>query len=53
MYKLAMFITALIMVTSCGNKKNSDDFSKSDETSKTPIDPTTYDPNRGIGKLPQ
>jgi len=51
MYKLAMFITALIMVTSCGNKKNSDDFSKSDETSKTPIDPTTYDPNRGIGKF--
>ena len=51
MYKLALFITALIMVTSCGNKKTSDDFSTSDETSKTPIDQTTYDPNRGIGKF--
>ena len=51
MYKLTFIITALIMVTSCGNKKTSDDFSTSDGTSKTPIAPTTYDPNRGIGKF--
>ena len=43
------------MVTSCGNKKTSEDFSTSSSTDegnpKTTVDPATYDPNRGLGKF--
>lgn len=57
MYKLSLFIIALAMLTSCGDKtKSNEDFSApavSDEgEAATPSasDPSTYDPNRGIGK---
>jgi hypothetical protein len=55
MYKLTFFIVALAMLTSCGDKtKNTDDFSKStpsEESATNSTDPSTYDPNRGIGKF--
>ena len=55
MYKLFYFIVALVMLTSCGKKeKSSEDFStgtSSEEAATTASDPSTYDPNRGIGKF--
>ena len=55
MNKLSLFVIALAMLTSCGEKKSNDDFSTpavSDETAATPAaDPSSYDPNRGIGKF--
>lgn len=56
MNKLTLFIIALAMLTSCGDKtKSNEDFSApavSDESAATSeaADPSTYDPNRGIGK---
>ncbi len=55
MYKLTFFIIALAMFTSCAKKSSStEDFSSgtTDDASKVEsADPTTYDPNRGIGKF--
>lgn len=59
MYKLSFFVVALVMLTSCGDKKT-----KSEEDSTTTTssdegmpaaeeaapDAATYDPNRGLGK---
>ena len=54
MYKLSLFIVALIMFTSCGKKENAtEDFSTGaspEATTETAADPSTYDPNRGLGK---
>lgn len=51
MYKLSLFIVALLMFTSCGKKENaSEDFSAEAATTETVADPSTYDPNRGLGK---
>ena len=56
MYKLAFFVVAFTMLTSCGDKtKTNDDFSTdktipSEEAASTDTDDATYDPNRGIGK---
>ena len=51
MYKLALFIVALLMFTSCGKKENAgEDFSNGGATTETAADPSTYDPNRGLGK---
>ncbi|WP_281298176.1 c-type cytochrome [Flavobacterium limnophilum] len=51
MYKLSLFIVALIMFTSCGKKENSnEDFSTGEAATETAADPSTYDPNRGLGK---
>lgn len=50
MYKLSLFIVALIMFTSCGKKeKDVEDFSATD--TKTEVDASSYDPNRGLGKF--
>ena len=52
MNKLSLLVVALVMLTSCGEKKSNDDFSApsgSEETTNT-ADPSSYDPNRGIGK---
>ncbi len=54
MYKSLLFIVAFIMVTSCGNKKSTEDFSTSpatDEGTPKSADVSTYDPNRGLGKF--
>ena len=56
MYKLAFFVIAFTMLTSCGAKtKTNDDFSKDtatpfEESATNPIYAITYYPNRGIGK---
>ncbi|MBP6758809.1 MAG: cytochrome c [Flavobacterium sp.] len=52
MYKLSLFIVALALFTSCGKKENaSEDFSTGGAaTTETAADPSTYDPNRGLGK---
>src|SRR6187431_3627891 len=52
MYKLSLFIVALALFTSCGKKENaSEDFSTGGAaTTEQAADPSTYDPNRGIGK---
>lgn len=52
MYKLSLFIVALAMFTSCGKKENAtEDFSTGGAaTTETAADPSTYDPNRGLGK---
>lgn len=59
MYKLTFFVVALVMLTSCGDKKtkSEEDFTtttSSDEGMAAPegaaADAATYDPNRGIGK---
>ncbi|MBP6588378.1 MAG: cytochrome c [Flavobacterium sp.] len=51
MYKLSLFIVALIMFTSCGKKENAtEDFSTGEAATETAADPSTYDPNRGLGK---
>jgi mono/diheme cytochrome c family protein len=55
MYKLSFIAAALLMLISCGDKsKSTEDSSKgssSEEATKTEVtDPSTYDPNRGLGK---
>ena len=56
MYKLAFFVIAFTMLTSCGDKiKTNDVFSKytaapSEESAINKTDAITYYPNRGIGK---
>jgi mono/diheme cytochrome c family protein len=51
MYKLSLFIVALALFISCGKKEAAtEDFSTGAETTETAADPSTYDPNRGIGK---
>lgn len=56
MYKLAFFVIAFTMLTSCGAKtKTNDDFSKDtatpfEESATNPTDAVAYDLNRGIGK---
>jgi len=51
MYKLSLFIVALALFTSCGKKENAtEDFSTGAAT-ETTADPSSYDPNRGIGKF--
>jgi hypothetical protein len=55
MNKLSLFIVLLVMLTSCGDKsKTTEDFStptSSDEAAAPDTsDPSSYDPNRGIGK---
>lgn len=55
MYKLSYFIVALAMLTSCGKKeKTNEDFSTGTSsggaTTTTPT-PSSYDPNRGLGKF--
>ena len=50
MYKLFYVIVALAMLTSCGKKeKENDDFSTGAASEETES-PSTYDPNRGLGK---
>ena len=50
MYKLSLFIIALTMF-SCGKKENAtEDFSTGEATTETAADPSSYDPNRGLGK---
>ena len=52
MYKLSLFIVALALLTSCGKKEDAtDDFSTSGASTEKTADPSTYDPNRGIGKF--
>lgn len=52
MYKLSLFIVALAMFASCGKKENaSEDFSTSGASAEKNADPSSYDPNRGIGKF--
>ncbi|MET0760557.1 MAG: c-type cytochrome [Flavobacterium sp.] len=56
MYKLSFLLVAFIMLTSCGDKKKSTDDSLestptvSEESAANPTDPSSYDPNRGMGK---
>lgn len=51
MYKLSLFIVALALFTSCGKKENaSEDFSAEGATTEAAADPSSYDPNRGLGK---
>lgn len=59
MYKLSFFVVALVMLTSCGDKKNKSEEDSSTITSseegmpaaaEAAPDAATYDPNRGIGK---
>ena len=51
MYKLSLFIIALALFTSCGKKENAtEDFSTGAATSEAAADPSSYDPNRGLGK---
>ena len=52
MNKLSLLVVALAMLTSCGEKKSNDDFSvpSTSEETTTTADPSSYDPNRGIGK---
>jgi len=48
MYKLALFIVAIAMFTSCGKKeKDTEDFSTGAAATE---DVSSYDPNRGLGK---
>ena len=56
MYKLSFLLVALMMLTSCGDKKKSTDDSLestptvSEESATNPTDASSYDPNRGLGK---
>lgn len=52
MYKLSLCIVALALFTSCGKKENAgEDFSTgAAATTEKAADPSTYDPNRGLGK---
>ncbi|HLF52305.1 c-type cytochrome [Flavobacterium sp.] len=56
MYKLSFLLVAFIMLTSCGDKKKSTDDALestptvSEESAVNPTDPSSYDPNRGLGK---
>jgi len=56
MYKLSFFIVAFLMLTSCGDKKKSnEDFSPSTSSEEgmpaaETVDASTYDPKRGEGK---
>lgn len=55
MYKLSFIAVALLMLISCGDKsKSTEDFSKSsssgEATTTEAADPSSYDPNRGLGK---
>ncbi len=51
MYKLSLFIVALALFTSCGKKEAAtEDFSTGAATTEAAADPSTYDPNRGLGK---
>lgn len=59
MYKLSFLVVALVMLTSCGDKKNKSEEHSSATTSseegmpaaaEATSDVSTYDPNRGIGK---
>ena len=51
MYKLSLGIVVLALFTSCGKKeKSSEDFSTGAAATETTADPSTYDPNRGLGK---
>jgi mono/diheme cytochrome c family protein len=51
MYKLSLFIVAITMFTSCGKKeKDTEDFSTGTAATEANADPSTYDPNRGLGK---
>lgn len=51
MYKLSLFIVALALLTSCGKKEAAtEDFSTGAATTEAAADPSTYDPNRGLGK---
>ena len=51
MYKLSLFIVALALFTSCGKKETeTEDFSNGAATTEATADPSTYDPNRGLGK---
>lgn len=56
MYKLSFIAVALLMLISCGDKtKSTEDFSKStssgEATATEAADPSSYDPNRGLGKF--
>ena len=52
MYKLSLFIVALALFTSCGKKEaTTEDFStEGAATTEAAADPSSYDPNRGLGK---
>jgi hypothetical protein len=51
MYKLSLFIVALALLISCGKKEAAtEDFSTGEPTTEAAADPSTYDPNRGLGK---
>ena len=51
MYKLSLFIVALALFSSCGKKENAtEDFSTGGAATEKKTDPSTYDPNRGLGK---
>lgn len=59
MYKLSFLVVALVMLTSCGDKKTKSEEDSSTITSseegmpaaaEATSDASTYDPNRGIGK---
>ncbi|RAR75812.1 c-type cytochrome [Flavobacterium aciduliphilum] len=52
MKKLIVVLSTAIMLFSCGDKKKNDqDFSKSSTDASVASDPSSYDPNRGLGKF--
>lgn len=52
MKKLLVVLTTAIMLFSCGKKeKTEEDFSKSATEETAKADPSSYDPNRGLGKF--
>lgn len=51
MYKLSFSIVALSLLTACGKKEAAtEDFSTGAATTEAAADPSSYDPNRGLGK---
>ena len=52
MKKLAFLLLIVVTFSSCGDKKKSDqDFSKAATDAAATTDPSSYDPNRGLGKF--
>ena len=51
MKKLVVVFTTAVMLFSCGKKeKSEEDFSTGGANTETKADPSSYDPNRGLGK---
>ena len=52
MYKLSLCIVALALLTSCGKKESTtEDFSAGGAATEKTADPSSYDPERGLGKF--